>query len=75
MAASLMGRLASALGQSPEQLIAEDLRHLQQILEAGEIITTEGQPAGRQSSTSWKFDWQVWRDRDVASNTREGAGL
>jgi uncharacterized membrane protein len=75
MAASLMGRLASALGQSPEQLIAEDLRHLQQILEAGEIITTEGQPAGRPSSTSWKFDWQVWRDRDVASNTREGAGL
>jgi uncharacterized membrane protein len=71
-AASFIGALAKGFGQSPEQLITEDLRHLQQILEAGEVITTEGQPAGRPSSTSWKFDWQVWRDREVV-NAPEGA--
>lgn len=74
-AASFMAGVARAVGQSPEQLIAEDLRHLQQILEAGEIITTEGQPAGRPSSTSWKYDWQIWRDRDVVNASPEGAEL
>jgi hypothetical protein len=45
------GRVTAALarlfGQAPEQLAAEDLRRLKQILETGEIATIEGQPSGR----------------------------
>ncbi len=47
---------AKAFGSAPEQQIMQDLRHLKQLLETGEIPTTEGQPAGRKSSTSRKFD-------------------
>lgn len=39
--------LARLVGQSPEQLVAEDLRRLKQILETGEIATIEGQSSGR----------------------------
>ena len=38
-----------ALGQAPEQQLANDLRRWKQLLETGEISTTEGQPAGRRS--------------------------
>lgn len=45
------GRLGSILaklfGEEPEQQVREDLRHLKQIMEAGEIPTTEGQSSGR----------------------------
>ncbi len=39
--------LARLVGQSPEQLVGEDLRRLKQILETGEIATIEGQSSGR----------------------------
>ena len=38
--------LASLVGWHPEQVVRESLRHLKQLLEAGEIPTTEGQPVG-----------------------------
>jgi len=38
--------LASLAGWNPEQVVRESLRHLKQLLEAGEIPTTEGQPSG-----------------------------
>jgi uncharacterized membrane protein len=38
--------LASLVGWSPEQLVRESLRHVKQLLEAGEIPTTVGQPVG-----------------------------
>ncbi|MBX6332726.1 MAG: DUF2892 domain-containing protein [Gemmatimonadaceae bacterium] len=38
--------VATLLGENPEQQVREDLRHLKQVLEAGEIPTTEGQPTG-----------------------------
>lgn len=37
------------LGKNPEQTVREDLRHLKQLLEAGEFATTSGQPAGPRS--------------------------
>ena len=49
--------VAKLLGEEPEGQLEEDLRGLKQIMEAGEIITTEGQPAGRAKSTSWKYDY------------------
>ena len=38
--------LAALVGWHPEQVVRESLRHLKQLLEAGEIPTTEGQPVG-----------------------------
>ena len=38
--------LASLVGWSPEQVVRESLRHVKQLLEAGEIPTTTGQPVG-----------------------------
>jgi uncharacterized membrane protein len=48
--------VAKLLGEGPEWRIKDDLRRFKQIMEAGEIITTEGQPAGRAESTSWRYD-------------------
>jgi uncharacterized membrane protein len=39
--------LASLVGWNPEQMVNESVRHLKQIVEAGEIPTTAGQPVGK----------------------------
>jgi uncharacterized membrane protein len=39
--------LASLAGLDPEQLVREGLRQIKQLMEAGEIPTTVGQPVGR----------------------------
>jgi len=36
-------------GEEPEQQIREDLRRFKELMEAGEIATTDGQPHGRRS--------------------------
>lgn len=38
--------VAKLFGEEPEQQIGDDLRRFKQLMEAGEIATTEGQPAG-----------------------------
>lgn len=38
--------VAKLFGEAPEQQLKEDLRRLKQLLETGEIPTTEGQPSG-----------------------------
>ena len=47
------GRLGAAFamlfGEEPEQQIREDLRRFKDLMEAGEIATTDGQPHGRRS--------------------------
>jgi uncharacterized membrane protein len=48
-----VGRLGVAFamlfGEEPEQQIREDLRRFKELMEAGEIATTDGQPHGRRS--------------------------
>jgi uncharacterized membrane protein len=39
--------VAKLLGDDPDQQARDALRRLKQVLEAGEIATTEGQPSGR----------------------------
>lgn len=39
--------MAQVLGAVPERVLREELRRFKQLLEAGEIPTTEGQPSGR----------------------------
>ena len=46
-ASGLRELLKKAAGNSLEQLVREHLRHCKQLLEAGEILTTEGQPSGK----------------------------
>ena len=41
--------LAWLLGHDPASVIREDLRRFKQLMETGEVPTTEGQPRGRQS--------------------------
>lgn len=46
---------ASVLSRGPQQLVIENLRHLKQLLEAGEIPSVEGQPSGpRGVMGKWK---------------------
>jgi uncharacterized membrane protein len=45
--------LTKLVGRHPEHIVMKDLRRFKQVLEVGEVITTEGQPAGRTSSTTW----------------------
>lgn len=45
--AGVVGALVAKLfGEEPDQQVREDLRHLKQTLEAGEVATTKGQPRG-----------------------------
>jgi len=40
--------VAKLFGQEPDQQVREDLRRFKQVMEAGEVPTTEGQPSGRE---------------------------
>ncbi|HJT88923.1 MAG TPA: SRPBCC family protein [Bryobacteraceae bacterium] len=51
--AQALGGLASLIGRHPEQMIHKDLRRFKQVMETGEVLTTEGQPAGRRSGATW----------------------
>jgi len=53
--------LAKLFGKEPGQLVDSNLRRLKQLLEAGEIPTTEGQSSGRETST----------EENTAANTAE----
>jgi uncharacterized membrane protein len=45
----LTAGLSQLLRQDPQSQVHEDLRRFKQLLEAGEIATTQGQPTGRRS--------------------------
>jgi uncharacterized membrane protein len=55
-AAGIGAKIAKVLGRAPQQQTMEFLRRFKQLMETGEIPTTQGQPAGRKSSLSPKFD-------------------
>jgi uncharacterized membrane protein len=42
--------IAKLFGEEPSQQIEEDLRRFKQVMETGEMATTEGQPSGRSAS-------------------------
>ena len=39
--------VASVVSRSPQQTVIENLRHMKELIESGQIPTVEGQPAGR----------------------------
>ena len=50
---SIAAPASRLLGMNPEQFANKSLRRFKQMLELGEIVETEGQPAGRRSGTTW----------------------
>jgi uncharacterized membrane protein len=55
--AGMLGSAVAAwFGEDPPQSIKMDLRRFKQVMETGEVLTTEGQPAGRAESVSRKYD-------------------
>jgi uncharacterized membrane protein len=55
-AGAIGAKIAQLFGESPEKQVAVDLQHFKQVMETGEIPTTEGQPAGRARRLSKKYD-------------------
>ena len=47
IAGSFGAMIAKLFGEEPAQQIEEDLRRFKQLMEAGEVPTTEGQPRGK----------------------------
>jgi uncharacterized membrane protein len=45
-AGKLGALVARLLGEEPKSAMRDDLRRLKQLLETGEIMTTQGQPVG-----------------------------
>jgi uncharacterized membrane protein len=48
--------VAKLFSEDPAWQIKDELRRFKQIMETGEIITTEGQPSGRAGGKSWRYD-------------------
>jgi uncharacterized membrane protein len=55
-AGTLGSAVAAWFGRDLPLSIRMDLRRFKQVMETGEVITTEGQPAGRAAALSWKYD-------------------
>jgi len=54
-AGAIGAAMAKVSGNSPDHDVREDLRRFKEIIETGEIPTTDGQPAGRRSVVSKLF--------------------
>ncbi len=63
--------LATLWGKNPGQQIQRDLHRLKQILEAGEVLTTAGQPTGARSRTHERRRHQREMDREVHDASEE----
>lgn len=62
-AGALGAVIATLFGEEPQWQVKDDLRRLKQVMEVGEVITTEGQSAGRESGTSPTFDSAVREEK------------
>jgi len=51
--------VAKLFRKDPTQEIDDALRHFKQMMETGSIVTTKGQPAGRQKSISRRYDYPM----------------
>jgi uncharacterized membrane protein len=68
--AGIVGAVVSMLwGEEPSMQVQEDLHHLKQLLEAGEVLSTAGQPAGRGDVEHHKHT--ATKDREVQKASEE----
>lgn len=68
-AGKLGNAFAYMFGRAPEQQIREDLRHFKQLIECGEIPTTEGQSHGRRSLIGRAAN--RWAREEIPQRSRE----
>ncbi|MGE5568632.1 MAG: SRPBCC family protein [Rhodospirillales bacterium] len=52
--------IAKLFGEEPDQQIHDDLLRFKQLMEVGEIVTTEGQPSGREAEARQA----IWAERE-----------
>ncbi|UQA58408.1 YgaP-like transmembrane domain [Polyangium aurulentum] len=52
----LLQALSVLAGEAPDTVVRHDMRRLKMLLEAGEIVTVEGQPSGREPEVSRLVD-------------------
>ena len=69
---ALRAFLGKLFGEDPDLQLDEDLHRLKQVLETGEIATTQGQPRGglqsvRTSGTRQRESWQTFPERRRAA--------
>lgn len=70
--AGLVGAtIAKLLGEDPSHQIKEDLRRFKQILEAGEVPTTEGQPRGTKTQRDEERRYRSRRSDGVSEASEE----
>jgi uncharacterized membrane protein len=62
MNGGIRARVAKMLGSAPEVAAREDLRRLKQLIEAGEVPTTRGQPSGARSVVGRTFTRAVHKE-------------
>jgi uncharacterized membrane protein len=62
--------LAELLGPAPRRLLREELRHFKQLMEAGEIPSTEGQPHGARSTVVSMMEKATRRAHDQLAGAR-----
>lgn len=72
----LTARMARLFGVAPEDLIEEDLRRFKQLIETGELATTEGQPSGREvvKAAAAQHDGEDAPEGDVRSSHAAAGG-
>ena len=61
---ALGAAFAKLFGEDPRQQIADDLRRFKQLMEAGEVATVKGEPAGQRSALGKLLN----RDEDATTN-------
>jgi uncharacterized membrane protein len=66
--------IASLFGEEPRVQVREDLRRVKQLLEAGEIATTEGQPAGRRGARRFSLSRRPAKTEAVCKLSAGTAG-
>jgi uncharacterized membrane protein len=72
--AGILGAFAAKMwGEEPTQQIDEDLRRFKQIMEAGEIPSVEGQPAGRPEAEQRRRQRQKESKRDEVTRASEAS--
>ena len=70
---ALTHAVSAVISRSPAQIVIENLRHLKELIESGEIPTVEGQPAGRRGISGRLKKILLGENMPTPPGTREQA--
>ncbi len=69
----LTNAITAVVSRRPQQITTENLRHLKELIESGEIPTVEGQPAGRRGISGKLKQILLGENMPTPPGTRENA--